>query len=265
MGSQPPAASHEARLDGHRARSRVSLLLLWDVDHTLIDTGGVGRECYADAFYEATGRRVEQEVDVTGRTERAILVETARLHDVLVDSGLVERYRDELAHQYRRRITDLQHRGRVLPGAAEALIALARARRGVQTVLTGNFRTVTAIKLAAFDLERHLAFDVGAYGDDALDRADLVPVARQRLQRLYEVSADLVVIVIGDSVSDVSAARGKARTIAVASGKASARELASARPDVVLDDLFGLPTAVQSLAPAVSLGAPARIPDPGQP
>ncbi|MYS53732.1 HAD family hydrolase, partial [Streptomyces sp. SID6013] len=55
-------------------------LVLWDIDHTLMATGGLGRELWADAFEKVTGFAMREQASVTGSTERRILRETARLH-----------------------------------------------------------------------------------------------------------------------------------------------------------------------------------------
>ena len=57
-------------------------LLLWDVDHTLIDTGGVGRAVYQEAFEQVTGRPMKQQTEVSGRTEPDIFRDTLASHDI---------------------------------------------------------------------------------------------------------------------------------------------------------------------------------------
>ena len=71
----------------------------------------------------------------------------------------------------------LSQTGRAIAGAAEAIAALHRVPDIIQTVLTGNYRAVAAIKLAAFDLDELIDLEVGAYADDGADRAALVPIA----------------------------------------------------------------------------------------
>src|SRR5690348_1041047 len=115
-------------------------LLLWDIDHTLIDTRGVGRRLYVAAFEAVTGVSMQHDVEVTGRTELAIFAETLRRHGIEANGQLTERYRTELAQQYEDNIDELRERGRVLPGASEALTAFAALPGTVQTVLTGNLR-----------------------------------------------------------------------------------------------------------------------------
>jgi phosphoglycolate phosphatase len=196
----------------------VPVLVLWDVDHTLSESRGVGRELYHTTFTVVTGRPVEHEVEVTGRTEQAIFMETARRHGIEPSTDLAERYREELARQYEAHLDEVRRRGRALPHAKEVLADLAAQGDVVQTVLTGNYRRVAELKLGAFGLAQYVDFDGGAYGEDAVERADLLPLARARAGALRSsgpAPADRTVV-IGDSVSDVKPAQGQALAIAVA-------------------------------------------------
>ena len=80
-----------------------------------------------------------------------------------------------------RRATSTAVRVRILPGAAEAMAALARldGQGVVQSLLTGNIRPLAEVKLGPLGLTEHLDLDAGAYGTESEIRADLVPVARR--------------------------------------------------------------------------------------
>jgi phosphoglycolate phosphatase len=214
-------------------------LVLWDIDHTLIDTRGVGRRLYHAAFEAVTGRPIEHEVDVTGRTELAIFAETAGVHGVEATDDLVRQYQIELTRQYEDHIDELRERGCALPGAQEVLRAAATATGLVQTVLTGNLRAVAITKLRAFGLDEHIDFSIGAFGDDDSDRAKLVAFAQRRSASKHNVRFDRTnTVVIGDSTSDVSAAReGGAAIIGIASGRDPIKRLQEAGAATVLPDL----------------------------
>src|SRR5207248_4173095 len=145
-------------------------LVLWDIDHTLIETRGLGREFYRRAFEAVTGRTMEREAEVTGRTEPAILAETLKLHGIEDDSPYQARYGAALAAEYEEHRKQLRERGRVLPGAREALAALSERSEVVQSVLSGNLKAVSRVKLAVFGLDRYLDFEAGAFGDDDTHR-----------------------------------------------------------------------------------------------
>lgn len=91
-------------------------LILWDVDHTLLDTGGVGRDLYRLAFETATGRRFERPAAITGSTELRILAETLALHEIAPSRAVRDAYAAALASGYRDSAEELRTRGRPLDG-----------------------------------------------------------------------------------------------------------------------------------------------------
>jgi phosphoglycolate phosphatase len=225
------------------------LLILWDIDHTLIDTGGVGGEVYAAAFEKVTGRRLEQMAPLAGRTEPVIFRETLALHGLHDTGGLFARFADEQAQGYAVRSASLRQRGQALPGAAQALNALAARTDVTQSVLTGNTRPSAEAKLRAFALDTHLDLESAAYGTDNDERAALVGIARDRAARRsghqFGIGSTMI---IGDTPADVIAARdGQARIIAVATGDFTAADLASAGAAVILPDLSNTPALLSAI------------------
>lgn len=231
-----------------------SVLVLWDIDHTLIETRGVGGEIYAEAFAKVTGHPLRTMPRLAGRTEPVIFQDALKANGIDDTDGLYERFVAEQARGYANRLGELRRRGRALPGAAEALRALSGYADVAQSVLTGNTRPSSEIKIQAFGLDEHLDFGIGAYGTDDDIRANLVAIARQRAEQGHGhpyTAADTVLI--GDTPNDVTAAlHGGARIIAVATGKNTAAELTSAGAPAVLQDL----TDTSSVVTAV-LGASA--------
>ncbi|HEY5990298.1 MAG TPA: haloacid dehalogenase-like hydrolase [Streptosporangiaceae bacterium] len=215
-------------------------LVLWDVDHTLMETGGVGFELFRTAFEQASGQELVHPADVTGRTEPAIFRKTLELQGIPYNTALFDRYAECLATGYRASRGKLVRRGRALPGAAEAIAALSRTGSVVQSVLTGNLRPVAETKLRTFGLDGGLDLEVGAYGTDDELRANLVPVACRRAAQKYQTPFPAhATVLIGDSPSDVQAALDNGvRIIAVASGKSSPNDLRSAGATVVLPSLM---------------------------
>jgi phosphoglycolate phosphatase len=224
-------------------------LVLWDVDHTLIETGGVGQELFQAAFKQATGHPLVHPAEVTGRTEPAIFQESVERHHITYSEALLEHYADLLAKQYRQHAGEMASRGRALPGAVDAIAALAEHGPVVQSVLTGNLRQVAVTKLKTFNLDAGLDTDVGAYGDDDPVRAHLVPIARRRAAEKYQTSfpADSTILV-GDSPSDIEAAHnGGARIVAVASGKSTPDDLRHAGAEVILTSLQDTQAVVRAI------------------
>ncbi|GAB3862086.1 HAD family hydrolase [Dactylosporangium cerinum] len=205
-------------------------LILWDIDHTLIETRGVGGDLYANAFHTATGVRMVHKAEVTGQTEPSILTATLRLHGIAEDEPHLSRYTAALPAEYDRHRAELAERGRVLPGAQPTLATLADRQELVQSVLTGNLREVARIKLEVFGLDRYVDLDAGAYGDDDTDRPKLVAIAQRRAMAKYgDVFDRDNTVVIGDSSHDINTGlRGGAHAAGVASGSESVEQLRAA-------------------------------------
>ncbi|MFE5372452.1 HAD family hydrolase [Streptomyces mirabilis] len=207
-------------------------LVLWDIDHTLIDTRGVGRELSATAFLRSTGQPMRQQAKIDGITEQVIFRETARLHGLDTDRSDFERFARALTEAHMRQAAELRERGHALPGAAAALNALD-AYGVQQTVVSGNVRPVSKIKLQVFGLDQHILWELGAYGEDSDARAELV---RLCLQRADTPAKDAVLI--GDTPADIEGAQANnVRVIAVASGRSDEFTLRDAGAQAVLSDL----------------------------
>ncbi|MFF8604419.1 HAD family hydrolase [Streptomyces sp. NPDC015346] len=214
----------------------MELIILWDIDHTLIENAGVSKEIYASAFSALAGRQPTGPARTEGRTDRLIM------RDMFLRDGLPEpdwpAVEAALAHAGEERLNDLRLRGTALPGVREALKAVLVHGNWVSSVLTGNIAANARVKLSAFGLDPLLDLSVGAYGADAELRPDLVAVARERARRRYDVPANVPTVLVGDTPRDVEAALATdSGIIAVASGIHSAEELAAAGASVVLPDL----------------------------
>jgi phosphoglycolate phosphatase-like HAD superfamily hydrolase len=210
---------------------------------------------------------------MTGRTDRAIILETLELAGISEPRRYVDPFIAGLrAHAPAVRET-VALRGHALPGAAAALTALATAdaiassSRGLgsvrlfgrlhQSVLTGNIRTVAEVKLSALGLREALDLCIGAYGDDHEVRAELVHVARRRAAAVHGRQptdfAGSATVVIGDTPLDVEAALATdARAIGIASGRYSVADLAAAGADMVLPDLTDIRLILDVLLPPVA-------------
>jgi phosphoglycolate phosphatase len=225
-------------------------LVLWDIDHTLIETGGVGDEVFRIAFERVTGRAVEEPADVTGRTERTIFAETLERYGLTDPGDYFPKFAQALAEEYRARADEMRKRGRILPGARRALEALRLIPEITQSVLTDDPRRSARIKLAIFQLDTLLDLDIGAYGDDDPISANLVGVARQRATaRTGRTFTAETTILIGDTTGEVEAAlTGGAHIIAIASGKTTPRQLRYAGAQTILTDLTDTTALIQAIS-----------------
>ncbi len=228
---------------------QIARLILWDVDHTLLETGGVGGEVFRAAFQHVTGRPATRMADPTGQTEPVLFRETLRLNDLdeLFDQDLFPAFAARQAEEYARRADELRSRGRVLPGVTAVLSTLAKDPCVVQTVVTGNTKPAAAVKLETFDLSGYLDLDVGAYGTDSGDRADLIRTARRRISQTYSVGPDVLTVLLGDTPADVAAGlRTGCKVVGVATGNASTAELAAAGASVTLAQLSDAKAALRA-------------------
>lgn len=218
-------------------------LVLWDIDHTLVDTRGVGRSLFAEAFRQVTGLEMKDQAKIDGLTEPVIFRETAKLHGLTTTREDFEAFAQALGEGHVRRAAELRERGHALGGAASVLDALAN-RGFLQTVVTGNVRAAAEIKVATFGLDHHLDLSIGAYGEDAEKRAELVTIALKRADQQAPEA-----VLVGDTPADVEAARtAGVRVVGVATGRSSADDLREAGAHVVLADLSGTREVLRALA-----------------
>lgn len=225
------------------------LLVLWDIDQTLIEVGGATRSAYAAAFRRVTGRALEQPWQFNGRTELAAATEVLRAHGVDPSRSSVASFIALIVEELHDRADQMRREGRALPGAEDALVA-CRAVPGVQqSVLTGNLYPLAVLKVTAFGLGEHLDLRIGAFGGDALDRTQLPAHAWRRAgQHLGHRFSGADTVIIGDTVLDVATGRSAgAHVVGVATGPAGAAELRAAGADIVLADLVDTAAVVDAV------------------
>jgi phosphoglycolate phosphatase len=210
----------------------------------LVDVVRVTRAAYAEAFPAVTGRPLIKLPQTAGRSESEIFFDALALNAADLNARgeaerLLEPFSAELAAALYARRDDLVRDGQALPGAAETMAAVGKLDGVVQTVLTGSSKPSAMLKLRAFGLDGYVDFDIGGYGSEAYPKGTLIRVARERASDKHKVTfGEDVTVYVADSPRDVDAARiGGARSLAVASGRATAAELREAGADAVLPDL----------------------------
>jgi phosphoglycolate phosphatase-like HAD superfamily hydrolase len=211
-------------------------VILFDIDGTLISTGGAGKAALEMALSREFGIGTPiEKLSLSGRTDRAILRDLFGLYQLDESPITWQRLREG----YLRHLPECLARvtGRVLPGVA-ALLDQLRDREDVAVgLLTGNMRAGARLKLGHYDLHEH--FEFGGYGDEHLDRNDVAREAWAEVQlRFNECVRAEDVWVIGDTPLDVRCARAiGAKAVAVTTGWHSREELAASGPDLLLTDL----------------------------
>lgn len=226
-----------------------TLLVLWDIDHTLIENHGVNKEIYAYAFELLTGRPAEYPALTEGRTEPEIMRNMLLRHGIEPTAEYAARMPEALEAATSAKAAILCDRGHELPGARDALTALQAMPGIAQSVLSGNIKPNACTKLAAFQLDGYMDFEVGGYGSDDDVRDNLVGIARDRASAKYGQRFDKTkTVLIGDTPRDVQAGRNAgAYVVAVASGGDSMEVLRAEGADIVLPDLRDTRAVVQAI------------------
>jgi len=212
------------------------VLVLFDIDGTLVDGGGAGRLAMDQAFERVFGVfAAGQGVETAGRTDLDILAAMAAKANVPLHAASTAR----LLHEYIEALPQalVDRSALLLPGAADLVVALAGDARCRLALGTGNVAAGARCKLARFDLDRH--FPTGGFGDDSAHRPNVIATALREASRHYGIEfTPNRTVVVGDSVRDVEAARANhMRVMAVGTGREGPSPVAAARPDVLFPDL----------------------------
>lgn len=211
-------------------------ILLWDIDGTLIRSGGAGKAAMEGALRDAFAlTELYDGVDYGGRTDPAIGADLLRAHGLEV----CDAHMDRLQSAYLDRLGPAlsEHGGRVLPRVPETLERFAGRADVATGLLTGNSRRGAEVKLRHFGLWHHFAF--GGFGDGRLRRDDVARDALAAAARHTGADPDPArVWVIGDTPHDISCARAiGARAVAVATGWTPLDVLRACEPDAAFGSL----------------------------
>lgn len=211
-------------------------LLLFDVDGTLVLTGGAGLRALDRAFEKRYGRRgAGAGLRLHGMTDPVIVHDMYRgnlgfVPDEAETSAFLADYVSFLEEEVASSAAY-----RLMPGLPEILDALEAAGH-VLGLATGNVRAGARLKLVRGGLWSRFAF--GGYGDDSGDRAEMVRIAARRCPRPFPADDTWV---IGDTPRDVAAARAAGfRVLAVATGGHSLDDLRETGPDLLMATLEGV-------------------------
>ena len=223
-------------MSGHR--TRYLKLLLFDIDGTLLLSGGAGLRALNQAFLDLLGTaNAFDGISVAGRTDPLLLNDATARIGVVLDKVQRRRFHDRYCDLLEHEILQPGPRKGLMPGVEELLKNVHHQPKLCVGLLTGNFARAARIKLEYFGLWPFFVF--GAYGDDAAQRDELVPVAVGRARTAGAiVRSPAQVVVIGDTPLDIRCATAAgARSIAVATGLFDMQTLERKGATVVLPDL----------------------------
>jgi phosphoglycolate phosphatase len=218
-------------------------LVLFDIDGTLVHTGGAGVKAFAKVFESEFGAKDGfEKLKFAGRTDVSLVREFFGVHGVAATQQNFERF-------FERYVFWLDHilqdsRTEICPGVWEFIDQLnALPEPPLLGLLTGNIRLGAEIKLRHFQLWDR--FETGAFADDHEERDHIAAIARERGRAILGNGlVDDQVLVIGDTPLDIRCGRAiRAKVLAVATGGAKFEELKSHRPDWVIPDLRSLHAA----------------------
>ncbi|HMU60429.1 MAG TPA: HAD hydrolase-like protein [Gemmatimonadales bacterium] len=227
------------------------LLVLFDIDGTLLLTPGAGRRAITAALADRMiDARIWEEIRFDGKTDPQIVREMleaagdASANDPQTVAEILERYLVLLEAELSR----APGRTRVLPGVSMLLDRLEAEADVVLGLLTGNIAPGAGLKLRSGGLDP-ARFRVGAYGSDSSHRPDLPAIAAERAAPIFgRVPAGETVIIVGDTPADVTCGRAiGARAVAVATGSYAVSELREAGARAAFEDLSDTDTVLEAI------------------
>ncbi len=209
-------------------------LVLFDIDGTLIHTGGAGTKSMDLAFNRLLGiKNAFAGISMAGKTDPQIMKEGLQRYGVKDNNGILEKLINEYLDILKVEIENPLRT--VKPGIIEVLDLLKKHNTSTG-LLTGNLEKGARIKLESFGISGY--FPDGAFGSDHEDRDMLLPIAIDKFSKMgFEFSPEDCVV-IGDTPRDVRCAKVHgAYCIAVATGPYSKEDLLDTDADVVFDSL----------------------------
>jgi phosphoglycolate phosphatase len=221
-------------------------LLLFDIDGTLITSGGAGEGAIQDAMRERFSIDEDLEgITLAGATDSLIARLLLEKHSLATTPENIAAFLEAYLHHLPKRMP--QHRGRLLPGIVALLEALKLREECTLALLTGNVERGAQIKLSHYGVWDY--FEFGAFADDHHDRNELGHFAQARaLERNGIEFSPHQICVIGDTPRDIECGKAiGARTAAIATGNYPLAALQKCEPDILFADLSNTETVTAAL------------------
>ncbi len=212
-------------------------VILFDIDGTLITTGGAGVRAFGHAFAsEFNLPRATESLSFAGRTDTGLVREVFTANGIKPTPKNLRRFFAAYTQQLEQMLAACT--GRICPGVETLLDGLKRLQPApLLGLLTGNIRPGAELKLRHYGLWEHFAF--GAYGDEHAERNKVALSARRHSRRLLGRGLKSEqILVIGDTPRDIECARAiGAKVLAVATGEHSMEDLQAHQPDWCVKNL----------------------------
>lgn len=212
-------------------------LFLFDLDGTLVSTGGAGLRALGKAFKELYNiEEAQKSLVPCGKTDPAIFREIIRIS---LDRDTTPQEIKDISQRYLTHLADEMKNSntQILKGVRAFVEKVASLRHIVVGLGTGNLEKGARLKLEPADLNSFFSF--GGFGSDAEDRAEVLRWGHRRAEEKAEEKIPLEqVFVIGDTPLDTAAAkRAGYKSVAVATGSFTLKQLEVGEPDFLLSDL----------------------------
>ncbi|NOY60525.1 MAG: HAD hydrolase-like protein [Calditrichaeota bacterium] len=228
---------------------RITLkVLLFDIDGTLILSGGAGLRAINEAFLRLFDvPNAFANVRLAGRTDTSIIKDALLAHHFDVDVQAIEEFKKLYYHLLEREIETPLNGKKLMPGVSDLLGVLAEKKDVFLGLLTGNWEKSGHIKLSHFKIDHYFQF--GAFADDSEIRNELLPFAIKRFSEKFGHVPDAPdVVVIGDTPADIQCARPHGATaVAVAAAHYTVEQLREYQPDHLFQDLSHLQDVLKVL------------------
>ncbi|MFN0117472.1 MAG: HAD family hydrolase [Elusimicrobiota bacterium] len=216
-----------------------TILFLFDLDGTLVTTGGAGLRALGKVFQELYNiQDVWSSINPSGKTDHAIFREIIHkfLDRPMSDNEIkpiAEKYISYLDHE----INSTPHHVKPLKGVIEFLDECKKKTHIFSALGTGNLEQGARIKLKPTGLNDY--FELGGFGSDAEARYEVLKAGHAKVEeKLGATIHPDYVFVLGDTILDVSAARkAQFKAVAIASGGSSYAELERSKPDFLFQDM----------------------------
>ncbi len=221
-------------------------LLLFDIDGTLITSGGAGENALRLGIMDRFGIDDDlRGIEIAGRTDSGIARQFFAKHSLPDTPGNTTSFFEGYLTHLPRMLSEKD--GRLLPGIVPLLDALTTRDDVILALLTGNLERGAKLKLTHYGVWDY--FEFGAYADDHHDRNQLGHFARTRAKERHGVEFPPEnIYILGDTPHDITCARAiGAKAVAIATGQFTRAQLAGHAPDFLFDDLGNVDAVVATL------------------
>jgi len=230
---------------------KLNLVLLFDIDGTLIKSGGAGKNAMETAFEELFKIKGGMEgISFAGSTDLGVFEKALHLNQIdRKDAPLEPIFRAKYLSFLKKFLNENREGQEVLPGV-ESFLKHCQTRNDIYLgLVTGNYYEGAQLKLSHFNIDHY--FQEGAYGCDHADRNALPPLAINRIVRSgYILPPKDKIWVVGDTIKDIECAKTNGLPSLIPfTGFSSREDILSKNPEMVMETLEEFPDFLKKVLP----------------